>query len=42
KESLDFDSVNEGAENEGPALEDDPAVGDKVLAVGDEGLGIGV
>nr|GEW30495.1 hypothetical protein [Tanacetum cinerariifolium] len=42
KESLDFDSVNEGAENEGPVVEDDPAVGDEVLAVGDEGLVMGV
>nr|GEY71323.1 hypothetical protein [Tanacetum cinerariifolium] len=42
KESLDFDSVNEGAENKGPAVEDDPAVGDEVLVVGDEDLGMGV
>nr|GFA13918.1 hypothetical protein [Tanacetum cinerariifolium] len=36
KESSDFNSVNEGAENEGPA------VGDEVLAVGNEGLSMGV
>nr|GEX50609.1 hypothetical protein [Tanacetum cinerariifolium] len=36
KESSNFDSVNEGTENEGPA------VGDEVLAVGNEGLSMGV
>ncbi|GKA66682.1 hypothetical protein Tco_0766490 [Tanacetum coccineum] len=43
EESLDFDSVSEDAEDEGPTAEDkDPAAGDEGLAAGDEGLGIGV
>nr|GEX12906.1 hypothetical protein [Tanacetum cinerariifolium] len=42
EESLDFDSVSEGTENKGPAVEDDPAAGDKGLAARDEGLGMGV
>ncbi|GJT40829.1 hypothetical protein Tco_0940694 [Tanacetum coccineum] len=38
EESLDFDSVSEDAEDEGPTAEDeDPAVGDEGLAAGVEG-----
>ncbi|GKF13373.1 hypothetical protein Tco_0054835 [Tanacetum coccineum] len=41
EESLDFDSVNEDAEDEGPIAEDeDPTVGDEGLAVGVEGPGM--
>nr|GEV35932.1 hypothetical protein [Tanacetum cinerariifolium] len=37
-ESLDFDSVSEDAEDEGPTVEDeDPATGDECLAAGDDG-----
>ncbi|GJR61023.1 hypothetical protein Tco_1503185, partial [Tanacetum coccineum] len=38
EESLDSNSVNEDAEDEGPTTEDeDPAIGDESLAAGDEG-----
>ncbi|GKB79659.1 hypothetical protein Tco_0946554 [Tanacetum coccineum] len=43
EESLDSDSVSEGAEDESPTTEDeDPAAGDKGLTAGDEGPGMGV
>ncbi|GKD59034.1 hypothetical protein Tco_1296543, partial [Tanacetum coccineum] len=43
KESLDSDSLSEGAEDEGPTTEDeDPAAGDEGLAAGNKGPGIGV
>ncbi|GKF51127.1 hypothetical protein Tco_0147594, partial [Tanacetum coccineum] len=43
EESLDFDSVSEDTEDEGPTVEDeDPAAGDEGLAAGDEGPGMGV
>ncbi|GJW67039.1 hypothetical protein Tco_0121463 [Tanacetum coccineum] len=50
EESLDFDSVSEGVEDEGPTAEDEdpaagdegPAAGDEGLAAGDEGPGMGV
>ncbi|GKE73006.1 hypothetical protein Tco_1535047 [Tanacetum coccineum] len=43
EESMDFDSMSEGVEDEGPTAEDeDPAAGDEGLAAGDEGPGMGV
>ncbi|GJW11264.1 hypothetical protein Tco_1577091 [Tanacetum coccineum] len=43
EDSLDYDSISEDAEEEGPTAEDeDPAAGDEGLATGDEGPGIGV
>nr|GEV08120.1 membrin-11-like [Tanacetum cinerariifolium] len=41
-ESLDFNSVSEGVENEGPTAEDDPATRDEGLAAGDEVPSMGV
>ncbi|GJZ45661.1 hypothetical protein Tco_0593257 [Tanacetum coccineum] len=41
EESLDYDSVSEDTEDEGPTAEDeDPAAGDERLAAGVEGLGM--
>ncbi|GKC65163.1 hypothetical protein Tco_1097761 [Tanacetum coccineum] len=43
EESLDFDSMSEDAEDEGPTEEDeDPAAGDEGLAAGDKAPGMGV
>ncbi|GJW47549.1 hypothetical protein Tco_0079195 [Tanacetum coccineum] len=43
EESLDYDSMSEDAEDEGPTAKDeDPATGDEGLAAEDEGLGLGV
>ncbi|GJW78972.1 hypothetical protein Tco_0140654 [Tanacetum coccineum] len=43
EERLDFDSVNEDAEDEDPTAKDeDPATGDEGLAAGDKGPGMGV
>ncbi|GKD50504.1 hypothetical protein Tco_1279480 [Tanacetum coccineum] len=43
EESLDYESVSEDAEDEGPTIKDeDPTAGDEGLAAGDEGPDMGV